>query len=173
MKLYDKQKNFNIKKFKTLMYESPFYSDGNFVFRETFLKITNYPSKALTLKNWRLSEGDVIEPAPENCTTCHNVIKKFVPADVNDYSLIECNMAHLRLSYKNLFQTFDYKTRITNEQGEPEDHEIIKYINVDYLQYLNIDDCLFRTTADPYGPIVIYAKSSLKPIGLIMPCVIR
>lgn len=173
MELYDKQKNFNIKKFKKLIYDSSFYSDGNFVFMEQFLKITNYPSKALTLKNWCLFEGGVNEPEPENCTTCYNVIKKFVPADVNDYSLIECSMAHLRLGYKKLFQTFIYETTITNEQGEPEDHEIIKYIDVDYLQYLNIDNCLFRTTADPYGPIIIYAKSSLEPIGLIMPCIIR
>lgn len=57
MKLYDKQKNFNIKKFKMLIYDNSFYSDGNFAFGERFLKITNYPSKALTLKNWRLFEG--------------------------------------------------------------------------------------------------------------------
>lgn len=149
MKLYNKQKAFNFEKMEMCIHNKHFYSDGNFVFDGNALKMVKYPS----------------EISPNGDTLICNIIQKYMPADINDDSLVTCAMGDLKIDmFGNLLQSFIYPA---NKQAR------FKYINVDFLQYLDLKDCIFKTATNESYPIVIYQKNTLKPIGCIMPITTR
>ena len=156
MRLYDKQKAFEIKKFTKdlLAYHKPFYSDGNFVFNEKYLKgAINTPAG----DHWRFINKTFYD------TSIPDLPKIVADLTNEDNKLIPCYMEPALRGigdFSLICQIFSY---------EIEDLEYTKLINVDYLKYIDIKKCLFKTTAAPTSPIIIYDVNNLDFVGLIMP----
>ena len=159
MKLYDKQKTFEIKQFTKdlLIYHKPFYTNGTFVFNEKYLKgIRNIPAGDC----WRLHSKLFYNA---EIPGLHRIVLELAPKNPDDEKLIPCSMEPTLKGIRNfslIGQMFSYEI-----DGE----EHIKLINVDYLKYIDIEKCLFRTTAASTSPILIYDINNSEFIGLIMP----
>lgn len=164
MKLYDKQKTFEIKQFTkgVLAYHKPFYSDGNFAFNEKYLKGTNKLPKVSAADRWRLHDKIFYDKYTPDL---HKVVAELAPTNPDDEKLISCYMEPMLKGLHNfelIVQLFSYEVN-----GE----ERIKHINVDCLKYINVGNCFFRTTASPTSPIIIYNINNSELVGLILPIV--
>lgn len=161
MKLYDKQKTFEVKHFAKdlLVYHKPFYSNGSFMFNEKYLKVANEFPGVNSVDRWRL-QGKKYYGAG---TDLHKIVSGLVPKDPDDEKLISCCMEPMlkgRCNFKIIGQQFSYEV-----DGE----ERIIYVNVDFLQYIDLKNCFFMTTAEPISPLIIYDINTSGFVGLIMP----
>lgn len=160
MKLYDKQKKFEIKHFTKdfLAYHKPFYSNGAFIFNEKYLKVTNELPEFDSADRWHLQGKTYYSIGPD----LHKIVTELAPKNPEEEKLISCCMEPM-LKGKNNFnlicQQFSFEV-----DGE----ERVRYVNVDFLQYINIKNCYFRTTAEPINPILIYDINTSEFVGLIM-----
>lgn len=162
MKLYDKQKKFDIKHFAKdlIAYHKPFYTNGVFLFNEKYLNIANNLPEFNSTEHWGLLNKTYQNTNPPDL---HKLIAEFAPANPEDEKLIPCCMEPMlkgKNNFKLLCQQFSYEV-----DGE----ERIRYVNADFLQYINVKDCFFRTTAEPISPIIIYNIYNSELVGLIMP----
>lgn len=166
MKLYDKQKTFEIKQFTKgiICYHKPFYTNGTFMFNEKYLKVTNALTEFSSADRWGLQSGVFYYT---DTPDLYKLIAELAPTNPDDEKLIPCYMEPMLKglhNFKLIVQLFSYGVN-----GE----ERIKYVNVDFLQYININNCFFRTTASPTSPILIYDINTSEFVGLIMLCIIR
>ena len=160
MKLYDKQKKFEIKHFTKdfLAYHKPFYSNGHFIFNEKYLKVINELPGFDSANRWRLQGKTYYGTGPD----LHKIVSELVPEDPDDDKLVSCCMEHMlkcRNNFKLIYQQFSFEV-----DGE----ERVRYVNVDFLQYINIKNCFFITTAEPTSPLIIYDMNTLEFVGLIL-----
>lgn len=159
MKLYDKQKTFDIKQFAkdVLIYHKPFYSNGYFIFNEKYLTgIKNKPAG----DRWRIHSKIFYNT---NLSDLHKIIAMFAPKGPDDDKLISCCMEPMlkgKCNFKLICQQFSFEV-----DGE----ERILYVNVDFLQYIDLKKCFFMTTAEPISPLIMYDTNTLEFVGLIMP----
>ena len=109
MKLYDKQKTFEIKQFakELLVYHKPYFSDGNFVFNEKYLKVANGRPKVPAADRWHLQNKIFNTITPD----LHKIVAGLAPTNPDDEKLIPCCM-ELMLRGNNNFslicQQFSY-----------------------------------------------------------------
>ena len=162
MKLYDKQKTFDIKQLAkdVLIYHKPFYSNGYFIFNEKYLKVVNNLPGFGSMNRWRILSKVFYDT---NLSDLHKIIAMFAPKGPDDDKLVSCCMEPMlkgRCNFKLIGQQFSY---------EIDGKERILYVNVDFLQYIDLKKCFFMTTAEPISPLIMYDINTSEFVGLIMP----
>lgn len=162
MKLYNKQKKFEIKHFTKafLTYHKPFYSNGTFIFNEKYLKVANGLPGFDSADRWRLLGGVFYDT---DTSDLHNIVSALVPKNPDDDKLISCYMEPVlrgKNNFRLICQQFSFEV-----DGEKR----VRYVDVDFLQYINIKNCYFRTTAEPISSLIIYDINTSEFVGLIMP----